>query len=111
MESLDKKKHVLEVKIHWNPVGRNGLSPISGHSGHLFPIYKALSNGMLGSVRHFWAFFKNGDHLEPHFFKKKYENIFDHWENTLGIIWSLILVLKDVEKLTFMVKNGNFRSF
>ena len=39
---------------------------------------------------HFWPFVKKGDHLGPNFGKIISGNIFDHKEDTLGIILSPI---------------------
>ena len=40
--------------------------------------------------RRFWPFVKNEDHLDPNFGKIIFGNIFDHKEDTLGIILSQI---------------------
>ena len=54
---------------------------------------RPLSNDLLGSGATFWPFVKNGGLLDHNFEKIIFWNIFDHKEDTLGIILSPILGL------------------
>ena len=76
--------------IFLNLGSKDYFKPTPRSLGPLVSILRAFEWRRAGFRGAFLIFVKNGDHLDPNFWKKNSGNIFDHKEDHLGIILSQI---------------------